>query len=94
MDTLRQMSVLEGISAKKDVPVFHEAFLSSIKRFGRIHELSMIVEFTLRSEGPSGLMRQAGMGLSMFTKGKIKLLPRLRPSGHVRNIFMQTEGKQ
>jgi len=95
MDTLRQMSLLEGIKpAQKDIPIFHSAFLSSIKRHGRIHELEMIIDYTLRSEGPSGLLRQAGMGLQMFMKGKIKLLPRsLRATRQVRNIFRKTEGK-
>jgi len=95
MDTLRQMSLREGIKpAQKDIPVFHSAFLSSVKRYGRIHELGMIIEYTLKSEGPSGLLRQAGMGLEMFIKGKIRLLPRsLRATRQLRNIFSQTEGK-
>ncbi|MFC1864645.1 4Fe-4S dicluster domain-containing protein [Chloroflexota bacterium] len=95
MDTLRQMSLLEGITpAQKDIPVFHAAFLSSIRRYGRIHELGMIIEYTLRSEGPRGLLRQAGLGLKMFMKGKIRLLPRsLRATKQVRNIFRQMEGR-
>ncbi len=60
MDTLRQTSLEEGIKpAQKDIPIFHSAFLSSIKRHGRIHEIEMIIDYTLRSEGPSGLLRQA-----------------------------------
>ncbi len=95
MDILRQMSQREEMNpAQKDVPVFHSAFLSSIKRHGRIHELEMIVDYTLRTEGTSGLLRQAGLGLKMFLKGKIKLLPRsLWAAGEVRNIFKQAEGK-
>jgi len=89
------MSLREGIKpTQKDIPVFHSAFLSSVKRYGRIHELGMIIEYTLKSEGPSGLLRQAGMGLEMFIKGKIRLLPRsLRATRQLRNIFSQTEGK-
>ncbi|MFC2015108.1 4Fe-4S dicluster domain-containing protein [Chloroflexota bacterium] len=95
MDTLRQLSLLEGIKpAQKDIPVFHNAFLSSVKSHGRIHELSMIIDYTIKSEGLSGLLRQAGMGLDMFMKGKIKLLPRsLRATSQLRNIFKQTERK-
>jgi hypothetical protein len=53
----------------------------------------MIISYTLKSEGPGGLMKQAGLGLDMLTKGKIKLLPRsLRATREVRNIFKQTEG--
>ncbi|MFC1967799.1 4Fe-4S dicluster domain-containing protein [Chloroflexota bacterium] len=95
MDTLRQISLLEGIKlAQKDAAIFHSVFLSSIKRHGRIHELEMITDYTLRSEGLNGLLRQAVMGLKMFMKGKIKLLPHsLRATRQVRNIFRQTEGK-
>ncbi|MFC1976754.1 4Fe-4S dicluster domain-containing protein [Chloroflexota bacterium] len=95
MDTLRQMSLREGIKpAQKDIPVFHSAFLSSVKKYGRIHELSMIIDYTFRSEGLSGLLRQASMGLDMFMKGKIKLLPRsLRATRQLRNIFKQMERK-
>lgn len=93
MDTLRQMSVHEGVSSQKDTSVFHSAFLSSVKRYGRIHELEMMVSYTLKSEGPGGLLKQAGLGINMFMKGKLKLLPRsLRAAGGVRNIFKQTEG--
>lgn len=95
MDTLRQMSRLEGMKpAHKDVTIFHSAFLSSIKRHGRIHELEMIIDYTLRSEGVGGLLRQAGLGLRMFTKGKMGLLPHsLRATGQVRSIFRKVEGK-
>jgi len=95
MDTLRQMSLLKGIKpAQKDVPAFHSTFLASVKRYGRIHELGMIIDYTLRSEGPGGLLRQAGMGFQMFMNGKIKLLPRsLRATEQLRNIFRKMEGK-
>ena len=56
--------------------------------------LGMITGYTLRSEGPGGLLRQAGVGLNMFKKGKLRLLPpSLRAPRQVRNIFRQTEGK-
>lgn len=95
MDTLRQNSLSKGIPAsKKDVPIFHRAFLGSMKRHGRIHELSMATEYTLRSAGFGGLMKQSGMGLGMIKKGKLKLLPsRLRANRMVREIFKKAEGK-
>ena len=96
MDTLRQMSLREGITpTQKDVPIFHSSFLSSVKRYGRMHELGMIIDYTLKSEGIRGLLRQANLGLQMFMKGKLKLLPGMtRATGQVRNIFRETEGKE
>jgi len=89
MDTLRQIAQREGVRAsKKDVPVFHSIFIASMKRWGRVHEMQMAAMYTLKSAGLKGLMAQSKLGMEMFKKGKIKLLPyRLRPNSQVRNIF-------
>jgi heterodisulfide reductase subunit C len=95
MDTLRQLSQHEGVkSSKKNFPIFHSAFLSSIRRHGRVHETEIAVNYALKSGGIAGLLKQAGTGLAMFTRGKIKLLPpRLRAKSQVRNIFKKTKVK-
>ena len=95
MDTLRQLSQREGVkSSQKNFPIFHSAFLSSIRRHGRVHETEMAVNYALKSGGIAGLLKQAGTGLAMFTRGKIKLLPpRLRAKSQVRNIFKKTKVK-
>jgi heterodisulfide reductase subunit C len=95
MDTLRQIGQREGIKASQhNVPIFHSAFLSSIRRHGRVHETEMAITYSIGDVGLSGLLNQAGMGFSMFIRGKLKLKPsRIRAIGHVRNIFKKTEGK-
>ena len=96
MDTLRQLSQRERIKvSQKNTPLFNSEFLSSIRRHGKVHELEMVTIYTLKSEGLAGFLKQArSMGLRMFRKGKLKLLPySLRPSSQVRNIFKQVEGK-
>jgi heterodisulfide reductase subunit C len=89
MDTLRQLSQREGIkTAQKNAPLFHSAFLSSMRRYGRVHELEMALVYTLKSGGLSGLKKQVGTGLAMFKRGKIKLLPpRVSARRQVKNIF-------
>jgi len=96
MDTLRQLSQREGVkSSQKNFPIFHSAFLSSIRRHGRVHEAEMAVNYALKSGGIAGLLKQASTGLAMFTRGKIKLLPpRLRAKSQVRNIFKKTRVKE
>jgi heterodisulfide reductase subunit C len=43
MDWLRQSALQEGVTpAEKEVPIFHAAFLDSIRTYGRVHELSMM----------------------------------------------------
>lgn len=96
MDTLRQLSQRKGIApAIKNVPTFHKAFLASVKRHGRIHELEMATDYTLKSGGLPALAKQAGMGLAMFKRGKIKVLPaKVRGKKQIKGIFRQTEGKK
>ncbi len=93
MDTLRQLSVKKGVkSTQKQSPTFHKAFLSNVKRLGRMHELSMATDFTLRNEGLKGLSKQASFGISMIRKGKMKLIPNRLSSGkEVKEIFRKVE---
>jgi len=89
MDSLRQMAAIRGVKdSQRQVPIFHSAFLSSIRMYGRVHEATMTVTFALRSGGISGLLKQANLGLEMMRKGKIRILPgRLRAGAQVKNMF-------
>ena len=93
MDTLRQMSIKRGVKAsQKGAPAFHRAFLSNVKRLGRMHELSLVTGYTLRSSGIKGLIQQARLGLKMMRKGKFKLVPdRLSAGQEVKDIFRNSE---
>jgi heterodisulfide reductase subunit C len=93
MDTLRQISMKRGVKeSQKRVPVFHAAFLSSVKRFGRMHEASMALTYAYRSGGIKGVREQFSLGLEMLRKGKIKPIPgRLTAGKEVNNIFHKVE---
>ncbi|MBE0480265.1 MAG: 4Fe-4S dicluster domain-containing protein [Dehalococcoidia bacterium] len=94
MDTLRQISRKEATPSQKNIPIFHDAFLASMKRFGRVHEASMAVTYALKSGGLKGVMDQAGTGMSMFKKGKVKVLPaKLGGNKQVKDIFRAAERK-
>ncbi|MFH1032387.1 MAG: 4Fe-4S dicluster domain-containing protein [Chloroflexota bacterium] len=95
MDTLRQMSTERGVKAsQKQAPVFHNVFLSSIKRFGRLHEATMALEYALKSEGVKGVRKQSGLGLEMMRKGKIRLMPNLGGGNRVKDVFRRAERKK
>ena len=96
MDTLRQMSLRRGVkSPHRQAPIFHRAFLNNIKRFGRMHEASMALDFALKSEGLRGIRKQAGLGIDMLRKGKIKLIPsRLRAGKELNYIFRRAKRKK
>jgi heterodisulfide reductase subunit C len=92
MDVLRQMAIEEGVAAKEaNVLKFHEAFLSSIKFGGRVHEMLMTVHYKLKS---GDLFSDADIAPTMFLKGKLALLPpRTRDLKSVRGIFEKTKSK-
>jgi len=94
MDTLRQLSQRQGIKASQySVPIFHGAFLSSIKRHGRVYETEMAITYSIKDAGLFGFLKLTGMGFAMFLKGKIKLMPsRVRAIKHIRNLFTKAEG--
>ncbi len=94
MDTLRQYSRRQGVDASQSsIPIFHSAFLSSIKRHGRVNETEMALTYSIEDAGLLGLLKLTGLGLGMFLKGKIKLMPsRIRAIKLVQNLFRKAEG--
>lgn len=100
MDVLHQMALREGIKPKEPhVPAFHAAFMDPIKRFGRQNEALMSAEHFLRSKDFSSktLKVAGGLGIGMFTKGKIRLMPAKTGKGkaQVQRLFKETmKGKQ
>ncbi len=99
MDVLRQIHQESGAEAPvPKVPVFHESFLGSIKKTGRVHELTMMRNFSLKSGDLRDKLKSGGwkndirLGLKMFLKGKLKLLaPQCRAVAGVRKIFDQAK---
>jgi len=85
-DTLKAMAVEAGARVgETSVYEFHQAFLNSIRRFGRVHEVTMLIEYTLHS--PT-LLSDMGMGLQMFLAGKLRMLPHLiRERGQIAGLF-------
>jgi len=74
MDALREMAMEEGVHAKeKNIHLFHEAFIQSVRRGGRAHEVTMLMDYMLRSRD---LMKGSLIpGVKLFLKGKFPLLP-------------------
>ncbi|MFC2002842.1 4Fe-4S dicluster domain-containing protein [Chloroflexota bacterium] len=94
MDTLRQIAQREGIKASQyNVPIFHSAFLSSLRRHGRVHETEMALTYAWEDEALIGILKLVGIGFAMFLRGKVKLNPsRVRAIGQVRNLFQKAKG--
>jgi heterodisulfide reductase subunit C2 len=93
MDTLRNIAIRSGVTpGEKDIPVFHSVFLDTIKSKGRIHELSLILQFKTKTRD---FLKDAGLGWKMYKRGKIKLLPsRFRGGKEIQDIFNVFKGSQ
>ncbi|MGO8990993.1 MAG: 4Fe-4S dicluster domain-containing protein [bacterium] len=88
MDTLRALAIhSEFKPGEKDIPIFHSVFLDTIKSKGRIHELSLILQFKSKTQD---FLKDAALGWKMYRKGKIKLLPSKWDGGkEIKEIFQR-----
>jgi len=86
MDSLRQLSRETGVAAAEDKVVkFHDAFLNSIRRHGRLFELGMVGFYKLAARDFFG---DTKVGWGMFKRGKLKLWPTgIKGKGEVRRMF-------
>jgi len=96
MDALREMALRERMEKEKSVTTFHHVFLENIKRRGKQHELSMMLQLKLKMKD---FFSDIDLGIKMLLKGKLKLLPsRVRDLKGVRAIFQRidrlTRGEQ
>jgi len=93
MDTLRRLAIQSKTKpGEKDIPLFHSTFLEAIKSKGRIHELSLILQFKSKTKE---FLKDASLGWKMYRKGKIKILPSKFGGGKdIKEIFNIYEKKE
>ncbi len=86
MDVLRHLALARSKQISEPrVKAFHRAFLKSLRSHGRVFEVGMIARYKLLS---GDLFSDMGLGLKMFTQGKLKLLPnRIKGKREIREIF-------
>jgi hypothetical protein len=80
------MAIEEGVAAKeRNIHLLHEAFVQSIRRGGRVHEATMLIDYKLRSKD---FMTDLIPGMMLFMKGKIPLLPSsVKEKDEIKRIF-------
>lgn len=86
MDILRELASRKGVApAEPKIPAFHDSFLGSINRWGRVWEIGMIANYKIKS---GDLLGDMGLGMQMFSKGKLKLLPHsIKGKAEIKEIF-------
>lgn len=88
MDSLREIAIKEKIpSQQPKITMFHQLFLNSVKRWGRVHELELIGLYKLKS---GNLFQDMKAGRKMFLNGKLNILPEIGGRKDVRKIFSQS----
>jgi len=93
-DALRYMALEEGYRPQPQaVYKLHRSFLDSIRLWGRVHELSMLAQYKLRSPLGGDILADVRVGLTLLLKGKIVHLPeRVEGLAQVRRLFKERPG--
>ena len=99
IDALRQMALEEKHAPQPSVYALHRSFLDSIRLWGRVHELSLIMEHKVRcllAKPPlffQGLISDLIMGGDLILKGKIAFLPeRIKQMGEIKKLYEESAG--
>ena len=92
MDLLRRMAVEER-KVKEKGPIFNRVFLDAVRKKGRIHELSLVVDLKRKTGQLFRLNKdEMRLGLDMFRHGKLKLLPsRIKQTDIMKRVFSRLE---
>ena len=91
MDSLRQLSQEGDVTpAEPKVVKFHEAFLDSVRRHGRVYELGMVARYKLAT---LDLFGDAKLAWKMLKKGKLRFLPSgVKGKEEIRRMFEEGKG--
>jgi heterodisulfide reductase subunit C len=92
MDLLRRMAQEEGTVTEKG-PVLNRVFLEAIRKKGRVHELSLILDLKRRTGGLFTLdTDEIRLGIEMFRHGKLKILPtKIQETDVMQRLFSRLE---
>ena len=92
MDLLRRMAMEEGTVAEEG-PVLNDVFLDAIRKRGRVHELSLILDLKRKTGKLLSLNKdEMRLGLEMFRHGKLKLLPtKIQETDVMQKLFSRLE---
>ena len=97
MSVLRNMSLAKG-TAKDEEATFSRTFVNVLGRHGRMYEMEVLLRYYASRPGLAGLMgllKQAGLGMNMFRKGKISLRPeRIQNVQELQQIVARLKGER
>jgi len=91
MEAVRQEARRRGMINEKKVEIFDRAFLGTVERYGRAHEMGLMVQYNLQSLQP---FKDALLAPPLLFKGKISPIPmRIKNVADVKQIFARVRAK-
>lgn len=85
MEALRIEAKSRGYIPEKNVDLFSDLFLKSVEKYGRVHEMGLIMQYNLQSGQP---FKDAGLSPKLLTNGKIHIMAeKIDDNGAVKRIF-------
>jgi heterodisulfide reductase subunit C len=92
MTVLREMAQEEGTVNANEIDIydFHQSFLSSVRRFGRVYEMGLIASYKMKrpiKRGPQDMLT----GIRMVRRGKPSFFPhKIQNVAAIRRIYEKT----
>jgi heterodisulfide reductase subunit C len=92
MDLLRRIAVEEGMVTEQG-PQVNDVFLNEIRKKGRVHELSLVLDLKRKTGELLRLNKdEMRLGLAMFRHGKLKLLStKIQETDVMQRLFSHLE---
>ncbi len=91
-DALKTMAQAQNTVAESRIAAFHESFLGSLAKHGRIYEAGMLIGFKMKTKTYTEDMQ---LGMEFFKRGKLKLLPtNISKIREIRRIFQLAKEKK
>lgn len=75
MYCLKRLALRSGLAADTDAPALARTFTNLLEKYGRSFELGLASRFYLFNK-PLALLKMGPLGLSMFTRGRMALVPK------------------
>ncbi len=87
MEALRHLALKEGVKvAEPDILDFHREVFSSIRRYGRTHELGIILRYKIRVRR---YFTDLNLGLKMMARRKLDLrASKVKATKEIRRLFL------
>ena len=74
MYCLKRLAIRDGLAKDTDAPALAKTFTDLVDRYGRSFEFGLASRFYLFNK-PLALLKMGPLGLSMFTRGRMSLIP-------------------